>query len=398
MADPYPIYERLLADQPFFDDSLHGWVFARHADVRQVLRDPRFSRHGFRDRLESAIGDGPLARCLGQWMLFRDPPDHTRLRGLVSRAFTPAAVSRLRRQIQGLVDELLDPAEARGGFDLIVDFAHPLPVRVICVLLGVPVADRPKFGEWSEALAEGLDVISKPHPDTIPRGNAAAAGLGEYFQDLVEARRTRPRADLLSDLIAARDGDDRLTEDELLTSCALLFFAGHETTVNLIGNGMLALLRHPDQLGRMRQDPALVHGALDELLRYDSPVQRTGRTAEESVELGGRRIEAGQQLLLLIGAANRDPRRFGEADRLDVQRSNAQQHLSFGAGIHYCVGAPLARMEAEIAIATLLRRIDHPQLVEGPRQWRATFALRGLRSLPMIFNPAGGGSTPGQAA
>jgi cytochrome P450 len=248
IADPYPTYERLLAAEPFFDEALRGWVFARHADVRQVLRDPRFSRRGFRDRLASVIGEGPLASCLGQWMLFRDPPDHTRLRGLVSRAFTPAAVSRLRRQIQQLVDELLDTTQPLGAFDLIHDFAQPLPVRVICVLLGVPVADRPQFGEWSEALAEGLDIISKPHPDAIARGNAAATGLADYFHELIEIRRERPQPDLLSDLIAARDGNDRLSEDELLTTCALLFFAGHETTVNLIGNGMLALLQHPDQL------------------------------------------------------------------------------------------------------------------------------------------------------
>jgi cytochrome P450 len=215
-ADPYPTYERLLAAEPFFDESLLGWVVARHADVCHVLRDPRFSRRGFRDRLESVIGDGPLATCLGQWMLFRDPPDHTRLRGLVGRAFTPAAVSRLRQQIQELVDELLGAAEPRGAFDLIDAFAHPLLVRVIGVLLGVPVADRPRFGAWSEALAEGLDVISNPHPDTIARGNAAAAGLADYFHDLVEVRQTRPQADLLSDLIAARDGNDRLSADELL--------------------------------------------------------------------------------------------------------------------------------------------------------------------------------------
>ena len=278
---------------------------------------------------------------------------------------------------------LLDGVRGRSTFDLMAEVAYPLPVLVICELLGVPEADRDRFGVWSAALAEALDNLTLNNPEVLARCNAAATGLTEYFRDLVRIRRSAPRDDLLSGLIAAEEHGDRLTEDELLGTCVLLFFAGHETTVNLIGNGTLALLRHPVELERLRAEPALLPNAVEELLRYDSPVQRTGRTVLEEVEIGGHVLQAGYRVNLLLGAANRDPAQFSDPDRLNVTRPNASQHLSFASGIHYCVGAPLARLEAQLAIGALLRRFPDLRLAIVSPAWRRTFVLRGLTALPV---------------
>jgi cytochrome P450 len=258
-------------------------------------------------------------------------------------------------------------------------------VLVICELLGVPAQDRGRFGEWSAALARGLDNLSATDSEFIMHGNAAASGLTDYFRGLIAARRRTTGSDLLSALIAAEEAGDRLTEDELLATCVLLFFAGHETTVNLIGNGTLALLRHPDQLQRLHAKPALIGNAVEELLRYDSPVQRTGRVASEDLEFNGIFLRRGDRVNMLVGAANRDPAQFADPDRLDITRPNAAQHLSFAAGIHYCVGAPLARLEAQLAIAALLRRAPTLRLVDERPTWRSTFVLRGLQSLQVAW-------------
>jgi cytochrome P450 len=314
-----------------------------------------------------------------------DPPNHTRLRGLVSKAFTPRTVEGLRPKIEAVVEDLLDRQADHAGFDVVSAFAYQVPVLVICDLLGVPAEDRGRFGAWSAALARGLDNLTVTDSEFIMHGNEAAAGLTDYFRQLVAKRRRQPGADLLSGLIAAEEAGDRLSEDELLATCVLLFFAGHETTVNLIGNGVLALLRHPAELQRLRDKPGLIGGAVEELLRYDSPVQRTGRVAEEALELNGRRYQPGDRVSLLVGAANRDPEQFSDPDRLDITRSNAGQHLSFAAGIHYCVGAPLARLEAQIAIGALLRRAPRLRLVTETPAWRATFVLRGLQALEVAW-------------
>jgi cytochrome P450 len=356
-------------------------MMSRYADVQAVLRDPRFGRAGFRQAVTSAIGDGPLAESYSLWFLFQDPPDHTRLRGLVSKAFTPRAVENMRQKIEDVVEQLLDQQRGKATFDLMGSVAYQVPVLVICELLGVPEADRGRFSEWSAALAKGLDILSVPDPDSVRRGNEAAAGLTAYFRQLIATRRTQPGDDLLTALIAAEEAGDRLTEDELLATCVLLFFAGHETTVNLIGNGILALLRWPDQLDRLRKEPALMGGAVEEMLRYDSPVQRTGRVALEDLELNGRFFQAGWRVNMLVGAANRDAAQFPDPDRLDVTRANASQHLSFATGIHYCVGAPLARLEAQLAIAALLRRYSDLRLAGERPAYRPTFVLRGLSRL-----------------
>jgi cytochrome P450 len=359
----------------------HGVLLSRHADVQAVLRDARFGRLAFRQRAANVIGEGPLLESYSQWFLFQDPPDHTRLRGLVSKAFTPRAVDNLRQKIDAIVARLLDQQQGQNSFDLMGGFAYQVPVLVICELLGVPQADRGRFTEWSAALAKGLDILSMADQDAVQRGNAAAAGLTAYFRDLVGVRRRQPSDDLLTALIAAEEAGDHLTENELLATCVLLFFAGHETTVNLIGNGMLALLRNPSEQERLRREPALMPGAIEEMLRYDSPVQRTGRVALEDLELNGRFFQQGQPVSMLLGAANRDPDQFADPDRLDVSRANANQHLSFAAGIHYCVGAPLARLEAQLAIAALLRRYAQMRIIGEQPAWRPTFVLRGLRAL-----------------
>jgi cytochrome P450 len=389
IADPYPWYAAMRAEGSV-SYTLPGLpnvgavMLSKHADVQAVLRDPRFGRAGFRQNLAKVIGDGPLADSYALWFLFQDPPDHTRLRGLVSKAFTPRSVNNLRQKIDDLVEGLLDRQQGKAAFDLMAGFAYEVPVLVICELLGVPEADRGRFSEWSAALAKGLDVLTIPDPEAVRRGNEAAAGLTAYFRELIQARRTRPGDDLLSGLIAVEEAGQRLTTDELVATCVLLFFAGHETTVNLIGNGVLALLRHPAELERLRQAPESMPAAVEELLRYDSPVQRTGRVALQDLELNGRAYHQGQRVNMLVGAANRDPDQFDDPDRVDISRPNASQPLSFAAGIHYCVGAPLARLEAQRAIAGLLRRYPTLRLGDQPPVWRPTFVLHGLSELEVV--------------
>lgn len=386
--NPYPWYAELLETgyaeytPPGRDMPIR--VLSRHADVAAVLRDARFGRGSFRAALQSGLGDGALARVYRDWFLFQDPPDHTRLRGLVSQPFTPRAVEALRSRIADLVERRLDGLQ--DGGDLISGFAYQVPVLVICELLGVPEADRGRFGAWSAGVAAGLDNITNPDADVLARGDEGAEGLTDYFRWLVRERRSQPGTDLLSGLIHAEEAGDRLTEDELLATCVLLFFAGHETTVNLIGNGTLALARHPDQLARLRADPGLIVSTVEELLRFDSPVQRTGRDAREDVSVNGRQFFAGDRLILLVGAANHDPRQFPEPDRLDITRPNAAAHLSFAAGIHYCIGAPLARLEAQVALNALVRRAPNLRVLTDSPRWRRTFVLHGLAELPVSLN------------
>jgi cytochrome P450 len=291
-------------------------------------------------------------------------------------------VDRLATIIRELVDRLLQPFAHGAQFDLIAAFAYPLPVLVICELLGVPPADRGRFGAWSAALARSLDIGSPTGAEDARNGDVAVAGITNYFRGLIAERRAVPADDLLSGLAAVEEHGDQLTDDELLANCVLLFFAGHETTVNLIGNGVLALLRHPDQLELLRSQPSLAAPAMEELLRFDGPVQRTGRVAQADIELAdGQLIRDATPVSLLIGAANRDPLVFEEPDRVRLTRPSPQRHLAFAAGIHYCVGAPLARLEAQIAIPRLLQLLPDLRLVDHSPAWRSTFALRGLDTL-----------------
>jgi pimeloyl-[acyl-carrier protein] synthase len=380
-ADPYPFYHRLRAEDPVHQTPMGFWVLTRYDDVAMTLRDPRFGRRGFDVLLQARFGEPGIDRA----MLFQDPPDHTRLRTLVSKAFTPRVVEGLRTHIQDVVDSLLDRVRDAHAMELIADFAYPLPVTVICEMLGVPTADRDRFRQWSIDIARSLDAIAMPaDPEIVERGNAARHALEDYFHALIAERRARPRRDLLTDLIAAEEQGDRLSEDELMATIMLLFVAGHETTVNLIGNGVLALLRHPDQLRALRDEPSLIESAVEELLRYDGPAQRTGRMPNTDVEIGGKTIAKGALVLAVIGAANRDPAHFTDPDRLDITRAD-NRHLGFGWGIHFCLGASLARVEAQAAINTLIRRMPGLALATATPAWREASALRGLTALPVTF-------------
>ena len=388
LADPYPVYHRLRAEAPVYRHPFGFYVLTRYEDVAAFLRDARFGKSGYQALFEARFGGGPDASWLALSMLFRDPPDHTRLRALVGQAFTPRVVEALRPRVQTIVDGLLDRVTEAGRMDVIEDLAYPLPVTVISELLGVPVDEADQVKAWSRDVARALDAIALPvEPEVLERGRRATAGMVGYFGRLADERRSRPGQDLLSGLVQAEEAGDRLTERELLATCVLLYVAGHETTVNLVGNGLLALLRHPNEWRRLREDSTLLPGAVEELLRYDGPVQRTGRTATVDVEMGGVAIPAGTLVLAMLGAANRDPEQFTEPDRLDVTRDEPR-HLAFGAGIHYCLGASLARLEGQVAIGTVLRRFSGLTLdVERPA-WRPSSALHGLETLPVLLAPA----------
>lgn len=383
IADPYPTYHRLRAEDPVHRSPLGFWILTRYDDVVAALRDPRLVKEPIASFVAARFG--AVAPAIGLSMLDRDPPDHTRLRGLVNKAFTPRVVDVLRPHIQQIVDGLLGRVEGAGSMDLIEDFAYPLPVTVICEMLGVPVDDRDRFKAWGLDIARGLDaLLLPPESGVAQRAAAARHALADYFRALIADRRTSPRSDLLSALIAAEEAGDTLSEEELLSTCILLLIAGHETTVNLIGNGTVALLRHRDQFRRLREEPGLIASAVEELLRYDGPVQRTARIPSTDVTIGGRTIKAGEMVMPFIGAADRDPVQFADPDRLDVARSD-NRHIAFGWGIHFCLGAPLARVEGQIAIGTLVQRLPKLALATETPEYRQSLTLRGLSRLPVTF-------------
>jgi len=383
-ADPFPYYHRLREAEPVHQSPLGFWVLTRYDDCVAVLRDQRFGRAGFEGFLESMYGSSvPAQERLPRSMLFQDPPDHTRLRSLVSRAFTPRVVESLRPRVQEIVDGIIDRALEARSMEVIGDLAYPLPVTVISEMLGVPAGDRDSIKGWSADIARSLDAIGlQVDPEIVERGRVARRAMGEYFRALLPERRRHPRNDLLSLLIAAEEQGDKLSEGELLSTCVLLYIAGHETTVNLIGNGLLALLRNPDQLRRLREEPALAASAVEELLRYDGPVQRTARFTTVDVEIGGRAIDKGAMVVTAIGAANRDPAQFPDPDRLDLGRAD-NRHIAFGFGIHFCLGAPLARLEGQVALGTLARRLPSLALAADAVEWRESQVLRGLKALPV---------------
>jgi cytochrome P450 len=384
LADPYPTYRRLRTEDPVHQSPLGFWVLTRYEDVAAVLRDARFIKEPLAALVAARLGN-EVPRGVGLSMLDRDPPDHTRLRSLVSKAFTPRVVEGLRPRIQQIVDGLVARAEAAGSMDLIEEFAYPIPVNVICEMMGVPVEDHERFKGWSLDIARGLDSIWLPPDSEIPRRSAAARhAISDYFRELIGQRRASPRGDLLSALIAAEEAGDKLNEEELLATCILILIAGHETTVNLIGNGVLALLRNPEELRRLRATPGLITTAVEELLRYDGPVQRTARVASDDASIGGRTIRKGEMVMPFIGAADRDPAHFPEPDRLDLGRAD-NRHIAFGWGIHFCLGAPLARVEGQIAIDTLVRRLPRLALVSDTVEYRQSLTLRGLKALPVKF-------------
>ncbi len=384
-ANPYPFYRRLREEDPVHASPLGIWVLTRYEDAVMVLRDARFGREGIAALQEARLGAARPRPKNSRDMLFRDPPDHTRLRSLVSRAFTPRVVEEMRPHIQEIVDGLLDRVEGSGDMDVIEDLAYPLPVRVICEMLGVPTSDQEVFRQWSADIARSLDAALFPADSGVgTRGQEASDALKEYFRSLIAVRRKHPQPDLLSGLIAAEEQGDKLTEAELLSTCVLILIAGHETTVNLIGNGLLALLGNPEQLRALANDPGLIQTGVEELLRYDGPVQRTSRMTMADVEIGGKKIAKDSVVVAAIGAANRDPAVFADPERLDVARKD-NRHIAFGFGIHFCLGASLARIEGQVAIGTLLRRMPALKLVSDIPEWRESSVLRGLKTLPITF-------------
>jgi cytochrome P450 len=386
IRDPYPFYARLRATDPMHVTPFGSIVASRHAEASLVLRDKRFGKdfvaRSMR-RYGPEIMDEPVFRSMSHWMLQQDPPDHTRLRGLVVQAFTARRVEDMRPRIQEIVDQTLDAVIPRGEMDLIADFAYRLPVTIICDMLGIPEEHREVFHERSSDSGRLLDPVPLS-PQEIAQGNAGNAMSQAYFQNLFELRRRQPGNDLITQLVQAEEDGAKLSNEELTANIILLFGAGHETTVNLIGNGLLALHRNPDQLALLKARPDLIGNAIEEFLRYDSSVQLTGRVALEEIEdLGGRRIPKGETVLCLLGSANRDAAVYPDRpEQLDITRPNVKP-LSFGGGIHFCLGAQLARIEAEIAILTLLRRLPELRLVDADNpEWRPTFVLRGLKRLP----------------
>ncbi len=393
-ANPYPYYGFLRQGMPiFYMADWNMWFCTRYEDCTNLLRDNRLGHEILRVKTLEEMGwqaseDQPdnyatLNRIQRRWMLFRDPPDHTRLRGLVHKAFTPRMVERLREHIEQITTDLLDAVQGHGKMDIVDDLAVPLPVTVIAEMLGVPLEDRDTFREWSNALAGTLDLTGG---ETRIWDDAADAAVefDRYFRALTEKRRADPQDDLLSALIQAEEAGDRLTEDELISTCILLLIAGHETTVNLIGNGMKALLQNADQHQKLKDHPELMKSAIEEMLRYDSPVQMTSRWVLEDIEVDGNKFKTGHQVAVMFAAANRDPDRFDNPDQFDITREN-NKHLSFGNGIHFCLGAPLARLEAQIAIDALIRRMPQMQLATDDFEYRKTYILRGLTSLPVTF-------------
>jgi cytochrome P450 len=377
VSDPYPVYARLRERGPVRHGPLGFWVFARHADCLSILRDRRAGSEG-----RSGATPDELVP-----FIFRDPPDHTRLRGLVAQAFTPRVIQSLQPRIEAICAELLDAAVQRREVDLVADYAYPLPVRIITELLGVPTGDQTLFHTWSDALARGLDPDFLLPPDAVTQRAAGLLSFVQYFTELIAHRRDHPADDLISRLIQVEQQGDTLSQAELIAMCLLLLVAGHETTVSLISGGALALMQHPDQLARLRDDPAVARSGIEELLRFVSPVQLTTRVALAEMRVGDVVLPEGERCLVLIGSANRDPGAFIAPDTLELGRAD-NPHLGFGLGIHHCLGAPLARIEARAALGALLRRTGRMQRTTSELSYKPTLALRGLASLPVTLTAA----------
>jgi len=387
LANPYPLYHRLRREDPVhWDPFLHAWIVTRYADVVTVLHRFSANRTPTPEQL-AALGLEsltPVAKVMVRQMLFLDAPSHTRIRGLASQAFTPRRVERLREHIQDIMDGLLDAVMARGRMDVIDDLAAPLPAIVTAEMLGVPTRDHVLLKKWSADFAEMLGNFQH-NPDRAAGVLKSTEEMVAYFRDAVREQRERPRDGLVSALLAAEIDGDRFTEEEVIANVIVTMVGGQETTTNLIGNGILTLLRNPDALARLRDEPALITSAVEELLRYESPSQHTARLAPDDVTLGDKLIRKRQAVIAVMGAGNRDPERFPDPDRLDLARTD-NRHLAFGWAAHFCFGAPLARIEGQIAFATTLKRLPNLRLEPGPLVWRENLGLRGLTALPVAFD------------
>jgi len=390
-ADPYALYDQLHSYGPiYWDDYLKGWVCTGYEVVYTALRSPQVSNHRVVtiEELEALeLSDlAPLYAPLLEQLIFIDPPKHTRLRNLMGKVFTPRKVDLMKDYLQGLVDRMLADVYEQGRMDVIAQIAFPLPLRVISEMLGVPVEDEKQLKKWSDDYAAMLGSFQYI-PDNPEEILQSLNEMSAYFLAVIREYRQQPKDNLLSDLIIAQEQGSALDNDELIANCIFLLAAAHETTTNLIGNGMLTLLRYPDQLELLQRDRSLMGSAIEEMLRYESPAQYISRKAGEDFVLGGKQIKKGQPLLLILGAANRDPARFEDPTRFDIRRAN-NKHLAFGHGAHFCFGAPLARLEAHIAFTTMLDRLPNLQLETTDVVWRGNMNLRGLAALPVTFDRA----------
>jgi len=399
LANPYPLYHRLRTEDPVhWDPFLHAWVVTRYEDVVRVLHHFSADRTPSPEQLTSMglSALNPVAQLMVRQMLFLDAPAHTRLRGLASVAFTPSRVERLRAHIQEIVDGLLDRVESAGQSDLIADLAEPMPAIVTAELMGVPVDDHKQLKSWSADFAEMLGNFQH-NPDRIPRVLRSVEEMTAYFRAAIREQHEHPRDGLIQALMSAEIEGSRLTEEEVIANVIVTMVGGQETTTNLIGNGLLSLLRHPGQLHKLRDDSSLIPSAVEELLRYESPSQHTARLARDDVQMGGRLIRQRQAVIAVMGAANRDPERFPDPDRLDITRKD-NRHVAFGWAAHFCFGAPLARIEGQIAFETILRRLPRLALDPRPLVWRQNLGLRGLAALPVTFAGRGRLTGPGIAS
>ncbi|HEV3189502.1 MAG TPA: cytochrome P450 [Polyangiaceae bacterium] len=386
LANPYPLYEQLRTEAPVhWDPFLHAWVVTRYREVVQVLNEFSANRTPTAEYLaEMGItAMGPIAEVMVRQMLFLDAPAHTRIRKLASQAFTPRRVEALRAHIQTIADDLIDRVLSSGRIDLIADFAEPLPCIVTAEMLGLPVEHHTQLKSWSQDFAEMLGNFQH-NPERAGRIAKSVEAMTAYFRAAMAEQREQLRSGLLGAFMTAQVDDDKLSDDEIIANVIVTMVGGQETTTNLIGNGMLSLLRHPQELERLRADSALVPSAVEELLRFESPSQQTARLAPEDGLLGGKTVRKRQAVIAVMGAANRDPDRFPDPDRLDLTRSD-NRHVAFGWGPHFCFGAALARIEGQVSFETLLRRLPDLALEPGPLTWRANLGLRGLRALPLTF-------------
>jgi pimeloyl-[acyl-carrier protein] synthase len=393
LANPYPLYHRLRTEDPVhWDPFLHAWIVTRYPDVVTVLTKFSANRTPTPEQLSemglSALN--PIAQVMVKQMLFMDAPAHTRLRSLAAGAFTPRRVEVLRLHIQEIANTLLEAVQPTGRMDVMADLATPLPAIVTAEMLGVPVSDHVQLKEWSADFAEMLGNFQH-NPGRAARVQRSVEEMTLYFRSAIREQRDHPREGVISAFLSAEVDGDRLTDEEVIANCIVTMVGGQETTTNLIGNGLLSLLRNPKELQKLRADYSLIPSAVEELLRYESPSQHTARLAPEDVELRGKKIQKRHAVIAVMGAANRDPERFPDPDRLDVGRKD-NRHVAFGWAAHFCFGAPLARLEGQIAFETMLRRLPDLALEPAPLVWRQNLGLRGLMSLPVTF---GNSAAPG---
>ena len=395
LANPYPIFDQMRSNDPIYWSAENSyWILTRYSDIASLIQNEnlssnRIGAHAGRMPDEAKKHFRPFFTAVSSWMLMIDPPDHTRLRGLVNKAFTPRVVENMRALVQRLVDDMLAAVKKQGRMDIMIDLANPLPATVIAELLGVPATDQRKFKTWSDDIALALSGIDTAGTKDelfalYELAQKSFLALSDYFMERVVELRRNPQENLLSALAQAEEQGDRLTEDELFANCVLLMIAGHETTTNLIGNGILALLQNPSQREALSSNPDLIVSAVEELLRYDSPVQKMGRIALAEIHVAGKQIKKGELVCFSFAAANRDPEQFESPAQLDITRK-PNRHLAFGHGLHYCVGAALARLEGQIAVNSVLRYLPKIQLAHDKLEWYRNFTLRGLKSLPVAF-------------